>query len=146
MFPDDPNGISVLAYAVLELGVEHIVVAGHSHCGGVAVCLDQHLTARDIAQCFEPSQKATWPPPAPIAEWLTPLRELAQSYPHPTVQQIVEANVREQVRKVAELPIVQNAWEEKGGNLKGVHGWWYQLETGLVHDLHVSVHGPSQLA
>ena len=109
----------------------------------MAVCLDQHLTEIDIAQCFEPSQKATWPPPPPLDKWLTPLRDLAQSYPHPTVQEIVEVNVREQVKKVASLPVVQDAWVQCGGKLKGVHGWWYELETGLVHDLNVSTHDSS---
>lgn len=145
IFADDPNAISVIAYALLELRVEHIVVSGHSRCGGVAVCLDQHLTEKDKAECFEPSQSASWPPPAPIDKWLTPLRELAESYPHPpTVQELVEENVRKQVQKVVTLPVVQSAWEKFGkGVLKGVHGWWYELEEGLVHDLNVSVYGPT---
>ncbi|KIP01124.1 hypothetical protein PHLGIDRAFT_38394, partial [Phlebiopsis gigantea 11061_1 CR5-6] len=32
----DDSVLAVLAYAVAELGVEHVVVVGHSNCGGVA--------------------------------------------------------------------------------------------------------------
>ncbi|KAJ3557889.1 hypothetical protein NM688_g1222 [Phlebia brevispora] len=142
VFANDPNAVSVITYALLELGVEHIIVAGHSHCGGVAVCLDEHLTQDQKAICFESRATATWPPPAPIDEWLTPLRKLAESYPHPpTLQELVEENVRQQVKKVVELPVVQSQLGKPGAKLKGIHGWWYELETGYVHDLNVSVYG-----
>ena len=145
IFADDPNAVSVITYALLELRVEYIVVAGHSRCGGVAVCIDQHLTERDIVECFKTTQSTSWPPPAPIDQWLQPLRDLAESYPHPpTVLELVKANVQEQVKKMVELPVVQGAWASVPGGkaLKGVHGWWYELETGLVHDLNIGVYGP----
>ena len=53
--------------------------------------------------------------------------------------ELVKINIRHQLQKVLELPVVQEAWEGRGvGSLKGVHGWWYELETGYVHDLGIS--------
>lgn len=142
---------SVLLYAVAELGVEHIIVAGHTRCGGVAVCLDH---AVDKAACFnpvdtkllkatDPRETATWPPPHPLDYWLTSLRKLALSFPTaPTVLELVKTNIQVQVNNVVQSPVVQAALNKSGpGRLIGVHGWMYELETGFVDDLKISVYG-----
>jgi hypothetical protein len=36
--PDDNSVLAVVTYAVHALGVEHVVIAGHTHCGGAAAC------------------------------------------------------------------------------------------------------------
>lgn len=140
-----------MLYAVAELGVEHIIIAGHTRCGGVAVCLDH---AVDKAECFNPVDKkalqatdprvtVTWPPPHPLDYWLASLRELALSFPTPpTVLELVKANI--QVQNVVKSPAVQAAWNKTGpGKLIGVHGWMYELESGFVQDLGISVYGSS---
>jgi len=35
----DDNALSVLAYAVRALGVQHVVIVGHEHCGGVITAM-----------------------------------------------------------------------------------------------------------
>lgn len=149
VFEDDPNGVSVITFAVQELGVEHIIVAGHSRCGGVAVCIADYLTNQERACCFTEKEKSTWPPRAPLDKWLQPLHDFAQSCPTiPTVEELVRYNVRNQVNKVASLPAVKASWASlpvppgdapHKSNLKGIHGWVYDLESGFVQDLNVSI-------
>jgi carbonic anhydrase len=38
--PDDPNLLSVIQYAVESLGIENIIICGHSGCGGVKASMD----------------------------------------------------------------------------------------------------------
>lgn len=147
---NDPNGISALTYAVAELGVEHIIVAGHTRCGGVAVCVDH---APDKALAFnavkesydprEPKETASWPPPPPLDVWLTPLRDLAESLPQPpTVLELVQINIKQQVQNLVQTDVVRNHWAGTGrGRLVSVHGWMYELETGRVQDLNCSIYG-----
>lgn len=143
--------MSVITYAVAELGVEYIIVTGHTNCGGAAVCLED---SHDKLHAFNPRKAAheyhvkdaretvSWPPPAPLDTWLAPLRELAESLPEPrTVLELVKANVVEQVANVVKSDVVQSHWyTPRGrGHLKGVLGWLYHLEDGLVEDLDISV-------
>lgn len=53
---------AALEYAVLALGVQHIMVMGHGRCGGVAAALDDRspLSATDF-----------------VGSWVAPLRDLA---------------------------------------------------------------------
>lgn len=160
----DINGMAVLKYAVEELRVEHIIIAGHSACGGVAACYPQ-LSEADKARCFGPLEKATLSesPTDPLSQWLAPLKrrveELVNSQsPRPELQEVIDINVGDQVEKVVSLPVIQDAWmrmedmnrmylgpegERNRRKLLGVHGWCYELGTGLVRDLGVSVYSPN---
>ena len=58
--PDDDNALSVLTYAVEDVNVHHIVLVGHTKCGGVAAAVD-----------LDPSQAA--PIRGPRLWWCGPL-------------------------------------------------------------------------
>lgn len=132
----DDSILSVLTYAIAELGVEHVVVVGHSNCGGVAACLN--------AAHAPPSKPTT-----PLGRWLAPLTQLAQdmsaggSAPAPI--DLVEESVRAQVEQVVRSEVIQAAWSKNAAvrghaKLLGVHGWVYDIEKGRVRDLAVSVY------
>lgn len=130
---DDDNILSVLAYAIAALGVEHVVIAGHTCCGGAAACLSP----------------SPMPATTPLGRWLAPLTAIAQALPEAdrTPVKLVEASVRAQVEHVLKSDVVQNAWSADASvrgsaKLKGVHGWVYELEKGRVRDLEVSVWKP----
>ena len=133
----------MLTYAIAELGVEHVVIAGHTSCGGAAACL----------------AAAGSPPPSstdklkPLQRWLAPLTDLARSLSalQPgqklTPVELVEASVRMQVENVLQSDVVQDAWSADASvrgkaKLRGVHGWVYELDRGRVKDLGVSVYAP----
>ncbi|KAI0301481.1 carbonic anhydrase [Russula brevipes] len=122
--PDDDSVLSVITYAVAVVGVEHILVVGHTNCGGAAAA----------------------PPPeptTPLARWLAPLTALAgtldlQDVPDSeALTKIVEASVRAQVENVVDTAPVQAAWAEGRKNL-WVHGLVYELETGELKDLNIT--------
>ncbi len=127
---DDDNALSVLAYAVEHLKVSHIIVAGHTLCGGAEAAL-----AAAHASCPPP------PPSGPLARWLGPLTEIAREYEDLT--ELIEANVRAQVNNVAGTDVVRAAWADNKRKLQ-VHGWIYDLGTGRFRDMGISVDGPSK--
>ncbi|KAI0686946.1 carbonic anhydrase [Cytidiella melzeri] len=134
---DDDSILSVLKYAILTLGVEHVIVVGHTKCGGVKACLDPNA---DLA----PS----------LTRWLAPLTSEAAKLEKvlgrkPEERELVEANVRLGVQNVLRTDAVKNAWngvveKRENANLLGVHGMVYELDTRLLKDLEVSVIASSE--
>jgi carbonic anhydrase len=119
----DFNMLSVLQYAVEVLKVKHIIVCGHYGCGGVRNALShKHLGL--------------------INKWLRNIKDVYRMHQHeldglPDVERklsrLVELNVQEQVWKLAETSFVQHAWQ--AGQSIHLHGWVYDLRTGLIKDL-----------
>lgn len=63
----DINAVSVLSYAVSELGVEHVIVMGHFGCGGVGAS----ILAR-------PAGNVSYADGA-VQNWIEPIRNLFQT-------------------------------------------------------------------
>ncbi len=127
--PQDANYLSTLQYAVHVLKVKHVLVVGHYGCGGVRTALESEDHGL-------------------IDHWLSPVREIAHEHRHELedcpnqnarVDLLCELNVRQQVRNVTLNPITLAAW--RAGQPLTVHGWVYELSTGLVNDLNISVSG-----
>jgi len=124
--PTDQNCLAALQYAVDVLKVSDIIVCGHRDCGGVRAALEGGVSG--VA-----------------AEWITPLRALAQRHanelePLDPVQRTVklcEWSVQLQVLNLTSISIVQTAWE-RGQDLR-VHGLVYSVADGILHDLGVTV-------
>ncbi|KAH9915940.1 carbonic anhydrase [Epithele typhae] len=121
--PADDNAVSALAYAVEHVAVEHILVVGHTGCGGVKA-------AQDAAGHEPPA-----PPETPLDRWLAPLVALARAHPGGDLTALVEANVRAQVDEVVKSDVVTEAWAKDEPKGLEVHGWVYELETGRLRDL-----------
>lgn len=126
--PGDLNCLAVLQYAVDVLKVRHIIVCGHHGCGGVGAALDGQRHGL-------------------IDYWLHPIRDIAEEHGEDLagivdnaerVNRLCELNVTAQVRRVADTPIVQEAWQ-RGQNL-AIHGWVYSLKDGLLRDLKCTRH------
>ncbi|MBY0507351.1 MAG: carbonate dehydratase [Bryobacteraceae bacterium] len=119
----DFNMLSVLQYAVEVLKVKHIIICGHYGCGGIKNALShKHLGL--------------------INKWLRHIKDIyrfhrreldAIANEDAKWRRLVELNVMEQVTNLAETSIVQQVWT-RGGVLT-VHGWVYDLHTGLLHEL-----------
>ncbi len=129
----DFNCLSVLQFGVEYLGVDQVIVCGHYGCGGVKASM-------------ETTQLGL------IDNWLRNIRdvssrekeELSQiSDPEAKYRRLVELNVLHQVMNVCHTTIVQNAWAE---NRKlSIHGWVYDLETGLLKDLSACISSIEQV-
>ncbi|KAI0925969.1 hypothetical protein AcV5_008552 [Taiwanofungus camphoratus] len=122
--PADDNILAVLGYAIDHVGVTHVIVVGHTQCGGAAAC---HAAAS--------APEPTLDPNTPLARWLAPLTALAKT--GLTVEELVEENVRVQVANVAQTNTMQGAWAR--GKDVWVHGWLYEIPHGRLRDLGVSV-------
>ncbi|KAI0743113.1 carbonic anhydrase [Daedaleopsis nitida] len=122
--PTDDSALSVLTYAVEHVGVQHVILVGHTNCGGAAAC----------AKAAQAPSAA--PPASPLERWLAPLTELAKNT-EGDLTALVEANVRVQVDNLVQSDVIRGAWA-KGKDVQ-VHGWVYELETGKLRDLGLSV-------
>ncbi|KAM0806193.1 carbonic anhydrase [Usnea florida] len=121
--PTDLNSQSVIAYAVAHLKVKHVVVCGHTSCGGVNAALaNQKLGLIDA--------------------WLTPLRKLRRekgaeweglSAGEKTTR-LVEANVRMGVQTLKENAEVIDGMRERG---LVVHGLVYDIACGELRELEI---------
>jgi len=129
----DFNVLSAIDYAVNHLHVQHIVVCGHYKCGGVAASLE----ATELGL---------------IDNWLRNIKDVYRLHhvelnaiadKEERTARLVELNVIEQVYNVCKTFTVQKAWREHGRPF--VHGWVYDLKTGLLKDLEVNISGRRDL-
>ena len=129
----DLNALSVIQYAVDALKVKHIMVVGHSRCGGVTAALNNTRVGV-------------------VDNWLRHVQdvrnahlEFLQQLPEDRrVDALVELNVLEQARNVCLSTVVEDAWAN--GQTVVVHGWVYGLHNGLLQDLSFTVENTDDVA
>ncbi|MEP6389290.1 MAG: carbonate dehydratase [Halioglobus sp.] len=130
----DFNCLTVLAYAIDVLKVEHVMVVGHYGCGGVRAA-------------YEDADNGL------IDNWLRNIKDVLHVHSSrfdalpdddSRVDLLCELNVASQVANVCHTTIAQNAWAR--GQKLSVHGWVYSLHDGLLQDLQCSVTGLDQVA
>ncbi|KAK1924208.1 carbonic anhydrase 2 [Papiliotrema laurentii] len=131
---EDDSANSLLDYGVMTVGVKHVMVVGHSACGGC------------IAAYHAPAPTPAEPPHNALTRFLDPLVKLRHSLPEgSSVDDLIEANVKLSVANLAKSEIMKSAWAQaKAGEKKEVfiHGWVYDLGTGTLRDLGIS-QGPN---
>jgi carbonic anhydrase len=122
----DLNCLSVMQFATDVLQVKHIIVVGHSNCGGVIAALEDRrvgLADNWIRHVQDVRNRH--------AAWL-------ETLPAPRrVNALCELNVVEQALNVCQTTVVQDAWQR--GQELVVHGWVYGLQNGLLQDLEMTV-------
>jgi carbonic anhydrase len=126
---EDPNSMSVIQYAVTALKVKHIIVCGHVGCGGVKGALTQSVDGY-------------------LDDWLAPVVKLAKdnqadldalATEDEKTTLLAKLNVKHQLIELAKHPIIKAAWES--GQELSLHGWLFDMPTGELVDLDVSVSG-----
>jgi carbonic anhydrase len=128
----DLNALSVIQFATDLLKVGHIIVVGHSRCGGVTAALQRKRVGladnwlRHLENVVD--QHADW---------------LATVASDSRVDALGELNVIEQARNVCQTTVVQDAWAR--GQALAVHGWFYGLHDGLLQDLTMTVEAAAEL-
>jgi len=129
----DLNCLSVMQFAVDALKVKHIIVVGHSNCGGVKAALLDVRTGL-------------------VDNWLRHVQDVRNHHhewldsidANQRVNALCELNVLEQARNACQTTVVQDAWAR--GQEVVVHGWVYGLHNGLLEDLRITVAAADQLA
>ncbi|MFT4523527.1 MAG: carbonic anhydrase [Bacteroidia bacterium] len=119
----DLNIQSVIEYAVVHLGVKHIVVCGHYGCGGVNAAMQ----SQDLGL---------------LNGWLRNIRDVFRTHmdeldaikdKEAQFKRLVELNVQEQCINVIKIASVQKHYNDHQFPI--VHGWVYDLRNGLLMDL-----------
>ena len=107
--PDDDSALSVLTYAVEHVGVQHVVLVGHTNCGGAAACAK-----------FAQSPPSSSPPTSPLMRWLGPLVEIARANPDADLTTLAEENVKAQVANLVGSEVIRGAWAGGRGARRGM--------------------------
>ncbi len=121
----DLNVAAVIEYAVTHLQVKHILVCGHTHCGGVKAAME----AKDLGL---------------LNPWLRNIRDVYRMHKNELnaiedgwgrYDRLVELSVIEQCINVIKTAAVQQSYAKH--RIPTVHGWVFDLETGLIKDLDI---------
>jgi|SRR5690625_3039716 len=122
----DLSAMSVIAYAVTHLEVNHVVVCGHYYCGGVRAAMQ----SADLGI---------------LNPWLRNIRDVYRLHKDELDQiedevekynRLVELNVQEQCINVLKTSDVQKAYNQQSIE---VHGWVFDIHSGKLIDLEVNV-------
>ena len=129
----DLNCLSVMQFATDLLKVKHIIIVGHSGCGGVRAALeDLRIGLADNwtrhVQDVRNRHRA----------WLETVPEARR------VDALCELNVVEQALNACQTTVVQDAWARDQSVV--VHGWVYGLHNGLLKDLSFTVNSMDDVA
>lgn len=129
----DMNMLSVLDYAVNVLKVRHVIVCGHYGCGGVKAAMGNEQNGL-------------------VDNWLRHIKDVYRLHTseldgiqneEQRFNRFAELNVMEQVFDLSKTSIIQNSWRERKSPI--IHGWIYDLRSGIIKDLEVSFGSPSDL-
>jgi len=109
-----------IEFATLQLGVEDIVVCGHSHCGA-------------IAALYKPADERT----PHIRRWLELARDaqIDEAASEDVLRRTEQRSVVVQLERLLGYPMVRERVE--AGSLH-LHGWYYSIEDGRVLSLDVA--------
>lgn len=129
----DMNMLSVLDYAVNVLKVKHVIVCGHYMCGGVKAAMGSRQNGL-------------------VDNWIRHIKDVYRIYENELeaitdeqkrFDRFVELNVYEQVFDLLKTSIIQNAWENR--NEPKLHGWIFDVRSGLIKDLGISFDNKTQV-
>lgn len=117
----DLNCLSVVQYAVEVLDIEHIIICGHTNCGGIKAAIGTD----DFGL---------------INNWLLHIKDLWFKHSHllgkltsnQRADMLTRLNVAEQVYNLGRSSIVDGAW--KKGKALSIHGWVYDVNDGFLND------------
>ena len=130
----DMNMLSVLEFAVQVLKVKHVIVCGHYGCGGIQAAMSNQQFGL-------------------IDNWLRNIKDTYRLHQSELDQikdeklranRLTELNVVEQVYNLCKTSTKQNAW--KARKYPHIHGWVYDVKSGIVNDLKVSLKNNDDLA
>lgn len=122
---------------------------GHSHCGGAAASLKAAQSPNFLPESPIITVGGE-PADSPLNRWLEPLTLLAHSLQLPdhgeeSIETVVRENVKAQVENLANTETIRKAWTEGTPKKQkvSIHGWVYDLGSGLLKDLGIS-RGPPE--
>ncbi|MEO0344535.1 MAG: carbonic anhydrase [Pseudomonadota bacterium] len=123
---------AALEYAVCVLEVQHIIVVGHSQCGGVKGCHDMcsgHAPSLEQRNSF-------------VGHWLEVLRpayEKVVSMKSSTpIEDLEREGIRLSIENLMTFPFVA---EKRNAKVLALHGLWHDIKTGRLEMLNPATEG-----
>lgn len=113
---------SAIEYAVLVLGVENIIICGHSNCGGCDACLNPTDQLAELPHTHKWLELIE-----PVRERV--LKEIRDDEPEAREWMMEQVNVVEQLKHLMTYPFIKEKVAK--GELM-LSGWHYIIETGEV--------------
>ena len=126
-----PSGeTATIEFAVEILNVADVVVCGHSHCGAVgALVRGEDLSGVPAVRGWLTDAV----PPGEADELARTLPASGAADPGPDLAAAVQRHVLTQVRRLRRYPAIERRLV--GGGI-GLHGWYYEVDTGSVFSHH----------
>ncbi len=127
---------ATVEYAINALGIEQIVVCGHSHCGAMKGLLQLHKLQQEMPLVYN------WLQHAEATRRL--VQENYSTYSSEELLEIAIAeNVLTQIENLKTYPVIRSKLYQ--GKLQ-IYGWIYHLETGevLAYDPETHAYVPPQ--
>lgn len=113
---------SAIEYAVLALGIQNIIVCGHSNCGGCASALKPDAELEGLPHTKKWLELAN-----PVREKV--LKAIPADEPEAREWMMEQSNVIEQLRHLWTYPYIK---ERVLAEKLALSGWYYIIETGEV--------------
>ncbi|SAM01718.1 hypothetical protein [Absidia glauca] len=129
----DMSALSVLQYSIEVLKVEHVIVCGHYHCGGVAAAYSRKQVGL-------------------IDNWLRNIKDVYRlneasvnkdDDEDQRLRRLVDHNAIHSAQNVCYSTIVQDAW--KRGQKLTVHAWVHDIADGMARRLDFQASCPSDM-
>lgn len=122
--PSDPAIGASMEFCLGVLQTPHLIVCGHSRCGGVQASLAGHKDG-DLGKWIAPVRSLV----EEAREELEAVEEIADR-----VEALARMNVVRQVANALRQPAVQARLGDRAHPLE-VHGWYYRIEEGVVEEV-----------
>ncbi|MFM7135719.1 MAG: carbonic anhydrase [Planctomycetota bacterium] len=121
---NDVNISAILEYGLKHLGIEDIIVCGHTRCGGIAA-IEDGVHENYIADwlCIATGAKEA-------ADRIAKERNLGREE---KLAVLTEENVKLQIKHLKNLALIRNMHAK--GPLPRIHGWLYRVEDGTIEVL-----------
>lgn len=127
--PYQPDGryhgtSAAVEFAVLDLAVRHIVVLGHSGCGGIKALIDSEESGKLEGREFI----ANWVSIAGRARAVL-AADSVRADPEQECRLVEQASVRVSLENLMSFPWIRR--KVRAGELS-IYGWWFDLENGQL--------------
>ncbi|UUU34054.1 carbonic anhydrase [Streptomyces sp. CA-210063] len=135
---------ATIEYALEVLGVQDIVVCGHSHCGAMgALKYGADLSGLPRVDAWLDYARPALEPVlggsggdrgvgSGAGSGADRGRDATSSSEDPALREVVQLNVRNQLAVLRDYPVARQQLD--AGRLR-LHGWYYEIDTGKVHEL-----------
>ena len=129
--PDDGyHGVSAaIEFAVRDLLVNHIVILGHAHCGGIS-SLCEHYKERS----FDKKKKKKKPSREFLNSWIDIAKPALKNidFSVSSIETQIQAEQGSIINSLNNLMTFPWVFDEIGKNNLKLHGWWFNMENASL--------------